>query len=57
MKTLYRYLILLVLLIAAIAAYSAGSRTGMFAFIILGFALEAAFWLRLFPIKRKGTKP
>ncbi|WP_162558422.1 hypothetical protein [Saliniradius amylolyticus] len=53
MKRLYRYLILLALLIAAISAYSVGSQTGMFVFIILGFILEAGFWLGLFPVRRR----
>lgn len=53
MKTLYRVLILLALLVAAIASYSVGSQTGMFAFIILGFLLEGAFWLGLFPAKKR----
>ncbi len=54
MKTLYRYLIISALLLAAIASYSYGSQTSMFIFVILGFALEAAFWFRIFPIKKQN---
>ena len=52
MKTLYRYIIVLVLLLAAIASYSIGSSKGLFVFILLGFIFEAGFWFGLFPIKR-----
>ncbi|WP_170829170.1 MULTISPECIES: hypothetical protein [Pseudoalteromonas] len=54
MNTLYRILISLLLLIAAIAAYSYGSTTGIFLFIILGAAFEMAFWFKLFPLKKSG---
>ncbi len=53
MKTLYRVLILLALIITAIGFYSYGNSTGLFIFIILGFLFEGAFWLKLF--KRKKT--
>lgn len=53
MKTLLRYAIIFAFLLGAIASYSAGSRTGMFIFVLLGFLLEGAFWLGLFPLKRK----
>jgi hypothetical protein len=57
MKTLYRYIIVFALLVAAIALYSAGNQTGMFIFIVLGFLLEGAFWFGLFPMKRsKNSK-
>ncbi len=52
MQGILRYVILFALLMAAFSAYSFGSQTGMFVFILLGFALEGAFWLGLFPIKR-----
>ena len=53
MKGVYRFLIAMVLIVAAIASYSAGSSTGLFAFVVLGFMFEAAFWLRLFPVSKK----
>ncbi|WP_181898462.1 hypothetical protein [Alteromonas aestuariivivens] len=54
MKNLYRYLIAFALLVVAIGSYSYGNTTGLFIFVILGFAFEAAFWLKLFPIKNKA---
>lgn len=56
MKQLYRWLLIIVLLLAAIASYSAGSSTGVFLFIILGFLLECAFWFKLFPLQNKHEK-
>lgn len=56
MKQLYRWLLIIVLLLAAIASYSAGSSTGMFLFIILGFLFECAFWLKLFPMSKKSER-
>ncbi|RUO69408.1 hypothetical protein [Idiomarina ramblicola] len=53
MKKLYRYLIAFALLIAAISSYSFGNQTGLFVFIILGFAFEAAFWFGLFPVRKR----
>lgn len=52
MKSMYRYLIIFALLLAALSSYSLGHRTGMFLFVILGFAFEASFWFGLFPVKR-----
>jgi hypothetical protein len=43
------------LLVAALAFYSMGMKTGAFFFILLGFICEAGFWLGLFPLKRKKT--
>lgn len=53
MKAIYRIVIALVLLAAAIASYSKGIQSGVFLFIILGLVLEGAFWFGLFPIKRR----
>lgn len=52
MKKIYRWLMLLILLFAAISAYSYGSRVGVFAIIIVGFVLEGIFWLTLFKNKK-----
>lgn len=54
MKKLVRYLLLFTLLLVAIALYSAGHQTGLFVLIVLGFALEAAFWFKLFTGKDKS---
>jgi hypothetical protein len=48
MNKIYRFVILTALIIAAISSYSYGNSTGVFAFIILGFAFEALFWVSLF---------
>ena len=53
MKALYRYPLVLALLIAAITAYHYGGATGVFAFVVLGFGLEAAFWTTLFARKKR----
>ncbi len=48
MNKVYRFLILAVLIVAALGSYSYGNSTGMFVFIILGFLFEGLFWLGLF---------
>lgn len=55
MKTFYRIIILLALLLGAIASYSYSSQTGMFIFVVLGVALEIAFWLNLMPRRKIKT--
>jgi hypothetical protein len=50
---IYRFLILAVLIIAALSSYSYGSSTGVFVFVILGFIFEGLFWFGLF---RKSPK-
>lgn len=54
MKIVFRIVLGFVLLAAALAAYSYGQTTGMFLFILAGFALEASFWFNLFPIRKKA---
>ena len=56
MKTFLRCLLALVFLAIAIAiaCYSRGFASGAFVFVLLGIVFEAAFWLRLFPIKRRS---
>ena len=56
MKTLFRIVLGFVLLAAALAAYSYGHTTGMFLFIVAGFALEASFWFNLFPVSSKAPR-
>jgi hypothetical protein len=53
MKTIIRLLMAVLFIIAALSSYSFGNQTGSFIFIILGFLFETAFWLNLFPIKKK----
>lgn len=53
MNKIYRFLILAVLIIAALSSYSYGSSTGVFVFVILGFVFEGLFWFGLF---RKSPK-
>jgi hypothetical protein len=53
MNKIYRFLILAVLIIAALSFYSYGSSTGVFVFVILGFVFEGLFWFGLF---RKSPK-
>ncbi|SHG80717.1 hypothetical protein [Ferrimonas marina] len=48
MTRLNRFLLLSLLLVCAIACYVAGSHTGALALILLGAALELAFWVGLF---------
>lgn len=45
MNTLYRVLLSLAVIFAALVCYSAGSMTGVVGFFVLGILLEAAFWL------------
>ncbi|CAH9050755.1 hypothetical protein PSECIP111951_02135 [Pseudoalteromonas holothuriae] len=54
MKTVYRFLVLFALIVAAIASYTYSSTTGLFIFVMLGFTFEAAFWLKVFPNKKKS---
>jgi len=53
MNKLYRFLILTVLIIAALSSYSYGNSTGLFVFVLLGFAFEGMFWVGLFQNKKK----
>ncbi len=55
MKIIIRICTVLVLFVIALSLYSHGHQTGMFVFIALGFLCECAFWLNLFPKKRKGN--
>lgn len=55
MNKICRFLILAALLVAAISAYSYGSATGVFVFIILGFVFEGLFWFGLFGKKSKTS--
>jgi hypothetical protein len=55
MKSILRIVGVLGLLVAALAFYSMGMKTGAFFFILLGLICEAGFWLGLFPFKRKKT--
>ena len=56
MKSVFRYLLIIALLVGALSAYSYGNQTGVFLFVLLGFVLEAGFWFELFPIKRRNQR-
>ena len=53
MNKITRFLVLTLLVIAAITSYSYGSSTGIFAFLILGFIFETCFWVSLVRQKRR----
>jgi len=53
MKKTYRFIVLTLLIIAAISSYSYGSSTGILLFIILGFTFEGFFWFNLFRKKKQ----
>jgi len=55
MNKIYRFLILVALVIAALSSYSYGNSTGVFLFVILGFLFEGLFWLGLFRKSRKSS--
>ncbi|GAC34740.1 hypothetical protein [Paraglaciecola polaris] len=44
MRLIYRVLLSIAVILAALLCYSAGSMTGVVAFFILGIVLEGAFW-------------
>jgi len=56
MNKIYRFIILALLIVAAISAYSYGHSTGIFVFIMLGFAFEGMFWMGLFRKKKQPNK-
>ena len=53
MNNLVRFLVLALLVIAALSSYSYGSSAGLMVFIILGFIFEGLFWKGLFRKKNK----
>ncbi|WP_339769595.1 hypothetical protein [uncultured Paraglaciecola sp.] len=56
MRLIYRVLLSIVVILAALLCYSAGNMTGVAAFFILGFALEVALWFGLGNIfKRRAS--
>jgi hypothetical protein len=55
MNSFTRWLILAILIIAAVACYSYGSSTGIFIFIIAGVGFELAFWFGIFSRKKKRS--
>lgn len=48
MQTLYKWIVLTVLILAAMASYSYGFSEGVFLFVIVGVVFELSFWFRLF---------
>ncbi|WP_166425979.1 hypothetical protein [Paraglaciecola sp. 20A4] len=53
MRLIYRVLLSIVVIIAALLCYSAGNMTGVTMFIVLGFMLEFALWFGLGKIFRR----
>ena len=51
MRTLYRVIILLAFLIAAIGCYATGLSAGGTIFLLLGVVFEGLFWMGLFGSK------
>lgn len=47
MNRLTRWIIIIVLMCAAITSYSFGSSSGLLFFIVLGLGFEIIFWRRL----------
>lgn len=52
MNTLYRWLIIAALFIAALVSYSYGITEGVFLFVIAGFVFELTFWFSIFGKKK-----
>ncbi len=55
MKTFLRFVLVFIMLLAAMACYSKGFETGAFIFILLGIGFEAGFWFGLFPPKKRSS--
>jgi hypothetical protein len=55
MNKLSKWIILPLLTIAVIFFYSIGNSSTLIMFLLLGFIIELAFWLRAFP--RKSPHP
>ncbi len=53
MTILTKWIILIILLVAAIISYSYGFSQGIILLIGLGFILESAFWLGVFSKNKK----
>jgi hypothetical protein len=53
MKVVYRVLLSIAVILAALLCYSAGSMTGVVAFFVLGIVLEGVFWLGIGKIFRR----
>ena len=54
MNTLLRWIILALLIFAALSFYSYGNATGLFIFILLGVVFEGAFWFGVFGKKKRN---
>ena len=50
-----RWVALIALLFIAISFYGLGGKTGIFAFILVGFCFEGLFWYLGFMKKKKPT--
>jgi hypothetical protein len=56
MNKLSRWIVLPLLAIAAIFFYRIGNSSTLIMFLLLGFIIELAFWLKAFPKKRSHPK-
>jgi hypothetical protein len=48
-----RYVVLILLLVAAVISFAFGVRDGVWLFVGLGMALEGMFWAKLFRKRRR----
>jgi len=48
-----RFIVLLMLILAAIACYSAGFNAGLWGFLVLGGVLELTFWLGIMGVDKE----
>jgi hypothetical protein len=55
MNSVFRWIILTALIVAAITCYSYGSSKGLFVFVIIGVGFELAFWFGIFSRKKKHS--
>ncbi len=53
---LKKWLILTLLLLAALVSYGYGFSEGLLLFIVLGMALEMSFWLGIFGKKKSSAE-
>ncbi|GHE76828.1 hypothetical protein [Thalassotalea profundi] len=55
MNRVTKWIILAILILAALACYSYGNSTGLFVFMIMGVIFELAFWFGVFSKKGKHS--
>lgn len=55
MKVFHKWVIIAVLLFAALASYSYGFSEGVFIFVALGIVFELLFWFKIFGKKHSDN--